>query len=130
MKATAAVLAAAVIVSATARAADEPAPVRVDHIDGGAAVMVDVGRVGQVKQWLADNKGKLALAILGVIAVDRAAYNNDWLWYHDRASKTSGDVNVNEEAAAPQQTSTGSQSVNVYVSNSENTTISIRREEP
>ena len=108
--------------------AEEPAPVRVDQINGGAAVMVDVGRLHRIREWVVENRGKAALAVIGAVAFDRAAYNNNWVWYHDRARSSGGDVNVDESLTGVEQEAEGSQAINVYVANSDNVTISIRRE--
>ena len=66
-----------------------------------------------VAEHVGSNWGKYALGILGVFAVDRAAYNNDWLWYHSRRG---GDGDIKADAATVEQEATGSQVVQIYVS--------------
>jgi len=59
--------------------------VRVEPTDGGAMVGVDIaggpGRMSRAWSAVKTHKWKIIGTAAAVIAVDRVAANNDWLWY-------------------------------------------------
>jgi hypothetical protein len=64
--------------------------VKVEPTSGGAIVAVDIaggpGRTARAWQAVKNNKWKIIGTAAGLIAVDRVADNNDWLW-HERDAK-------------------------------------------
>jgi len=127
------VVAAAVLMAVSAAA--EPEAIRVEAVEGGAMVGVNMwggpkAAYSRVKDAVVNNPGKTALAVLGVVALDRAAHNNGWLWHHDRRDGGNGDVSADTaDSGNTTQTGTGSMVVNINVTGDSNT-ISVRRNEP
>jgi hypothetical protein len=77
---------AAVVVAGVALGQDA---VKVEPTSGGAIVAVDIaggpGRTARAWQAVKNNKWKIIGTAAGLIAVDRVADNNDWLWYEKDA---------------------------------------------
>ncbi len=75
--------------------------VKVEPTSGGAIVAVDMaggpGRISRAWQAVKNNKWKIIGTAAAVVAVDRVADNNDWLWYEgNRKAKAAA-----KEPAAP-----------------------------
>jgi hypothetical protein len=70
---------AAVLVAGVACGQD---PVKVENSNGATTIAVDVlSKPSATWKFFKNNWGKLALGAGTIIAVDRVADNNDWLWY-------------------------------------------------
>jgi hypothetical protein len=76
---TVALITAALVIGAAVHGQD---PVKVESINGATTVGVDVlSKPSATWRFVKNNWGKLALGAGTIIAVDRVADNNDWLWY-------------------------------------------------
>jgi len=73
-------------------------PVKVENNNGATTIAVDVlSKPAATWKFLKNNWGKLAIGAGTIIAVDRVADNNDWLWYEgNRKAKAAA-----KEPAAP-----------------------------
>lgn len=95
--------------------------------EGGMKVGVDLLAIpdttwAKVVDWASKNKLKATLAVVAVVAADRVSYNNDWLWYQNRAN----DKPVHQDPMVLGASFTpgggeGGPAYNIYVNNSPGT---------